>query len=182
MREYFCFVTEPMVHSDEMFYFNWEYRQKEINTTTFHDNHSFICRDYGLDKNICNWYKYHYLTQELELCRKCSVDDHVLAAEWVKGIDYKKIVGPLDRCVYFTRSASKKFYIALRFLDLNNISYSVVNNPYPFDDSENYIVRFTVDQMDNYNLLVTLLHSLMYESSAIKYFVYGFDIFHFIRI
>jgi hypothetical protein len=81
--------------------------------------------------------------------------------------------------IYFTRTSSKKFYIALKLL--NDVSFEIIHNPYPLDDSENYLVSFRPEQTELFYLFHSLLYNLMYESSFIKFNVYGFDIIQLFR-
>lgn len=81
--------------------------------------------------------------------------------------------------IYFTRENSKNFFLATQLIKETN--YQIVYNPYPLDDSENYIVTFQPGQEELYRLLATLLYNLIYESCHIKFFVYGFDVFHLFR-
>lgn len=84
-----------------------------------------------------------------------------------------------DNYIYFTREGSKIFFIATKLI--KEASYQIIDNLYPGDDSENYIVSFRPDQEELYCLIATLLYGVIYESCHIKFFVYGFDVFHLFR-
>jgi len=81
--------------------------------------------------------------------------------------------------IYFTRENSKNFFIATHLI--KETLYQIVNNPYPYDDSENYVVTFQPKQEELYNLMATLLYDVHYESCHIKFLVYGFDVISLFR-
>lgn len=80
--------------------------------------------------------------------------------------------------VFFSRTNKKTYYIAME-LATKADSFIAINNPYPLDDSQNYIVSFNKE--NDYNILVALLGSVMYEGSEIKFRVFGIDIFELMR-
>jgi hypothetical protein len=181
MKDYFHFVTDPESHGNEKFYFDFVYRQEEICNLRFLDNHDFICEQYGLDRSKTNWYTYNYFNKEFyENLKRSIIDDRVQSEAWAREVDHEKITGPFCLRIFFPRMPRKWFYIALKLINQNKINYSIVSNPYPLDDSQNYFVTFSNEQTDYYYLFFTLLFDRI--SSAIKYHVYGFDIFNIIRV
>ena len=99
MCNFFSFITEPEYHGGKRFYFDWKYRNKHLNlkeNSYAHDSHSSICYYYNLEEDVCNKYEYNPLTKEFKIDQMNSnVDDRVQAEEWVRELNFKKIVKPL---------------------------------------------------------------------------------------
>jgi len=94
MCEFFSFVTEPEKHGGKRYYFNWD--QRTSLGLEDYDTHSGICKWYLLDEDICNKYEYNPLTQEFTVDQiNSEVDDRVQAEEWVRLLDWKRIIEPL---------------------------------------------------------------------------------------
>lgn len=104
MCEFFSFVTEPGTgnNSGKRFYFDWKYRKNNLedddkfNISYHHDSHSSICRYYKLDEDICNKYEFDPFAKVFTIDKMNSeVDDRIQAEDWVRNLDFKKIVEPL---------------------------------------------------------------------------------------
>lgn len=104
MCNFFSFITEPGTgnNSGKRFYFDWNYRKNDlenenkINDSYHHDSHSSICRYYKLNEDICNKYEFNPLTKIFEIDKiNSDVDDRIQAENWVRNLDFKKIIEPL---------------------------------------------------------------------------------------
>ena len=95
MCKFFSFVTEPENHGGQRFYFDWEYRKAHLADDN-HDSHSVICRVHGLDEDKCNKYEYNPFPGVFtEDGIHSPVNDRVQAEEWVRTLDFKRVVEPL---------------------------------------------------------------------------------------
>jgi hypothetical protein len=95
MCQFFSFVTDPINHPAEYYYFDWDYRKANLDDDGT-DSHSHICAYYQLNEDRCNKYEYNPLTKRFEIDQINSERDDSKAAEkWAKRIDFKTIVEPL---------------------------------------------------------------------------------------
>ena len=95
MCKFFSFVTDPVNHPAEYYYFDWEYRKADLDDEGV-DSHSHICAYYKLNEDKCNKYEYNPLTKKFEIDQINSErDDSVAAEKWVKRLDFKTVVEPL---------------------------------------------------------------------------------------
>jgi hypothetical protein len=76
------------------YYFDWEQRKAE-NFGDGCDSHSHISKHYGLDEDELNKYEYNPLTKVFEVDQINTIDNRIQAEEWVRKLDWKKIVEPL---------------------------------------------------------------------------------------
>ena len=94
MCEFFSFITEPEYHGGQRFYFDWDMRKADLKVEA--DSHSTIAKHFGLNEDKCNKYEYNPLTGEFEVDQiNSDVDDSIQAEEWVRKLDFKKVVEPL---------------------------------------------------------------------------------------
>ena len=95
MCQFFSFVTDPVGHPAEYYYFDWEYRKANLEEDGA-DSHSHICSHFNLNEDRCNKYEYNPLTKEFTVDQINSErDDSEAAEKWVKRLDFKTIVEPL---------------------------------------------------------------------------------------
>ena len=95
MCVFFSFVTDPVNHPAEYYYFDWEYRKAHLEDDGV-DSHSHICAYYKLNEDKCNKYEYIPVTGEFVVDQINSKrDDQEAAENWVKRLDFKTIVEPL---------------------------------------------------------------------------------------
>ena len=76
--------------------------------------------------------------------------------------------------VFFSRANKKSYYIAMELASKAD-KFIKIDSPYPLDDSQNYIASYNKES--DYNVLAALLGSMIYESSDIKFRVFGVDVF-----
>jgi len=104
MCDFFSFVTEPGTgyNSGKRFYFDWKYREKDLGNGLItidsytHDSHSSICSYFYLNEDVCNKYEYNPLTKVFEIDKiNSDVDDSIQAEDWVRNLDFSKVVEPL---------------------------------------------------------------------------------------
>jgi len=94
MCKFFSFNTEPEYHGGQRFYFDWDMRKADLKVEA--DSHSTIAKHFGLNEDKCNKYEYNPLTGEFIVDQVNSeVDDSIQAEEWVRKLDFKKVVEPL---------------------------------------------------------------------------------------
>ena len=94
MCEFFSFITEPEYHGGQRFYFDWDMRKADLKVEA--DSHSTIAKHFGLNEDKCNKYEYNPLTGEFKVDQiNSDVDDSIQAEEWVRKLDFKKVVEPL---------------------------------------------------------------------------------------
>ena len=95
MCNFFSFVTDPVNHPAEYYYFDWEYRKADLDDEGV-DSHSHICAHFRLDEDRCNKYEYNPLTRKFVIDQINSErDDREAAKKWVKRLDFKTVVEPL---------------------------------------------------------------------------------------
>ena len=95
MCNFFSFVTDPVNHPAEYYYFDWEYRKAHLNDDGV-DSHSHICAYYLLNEDRCNKYEFNPLTGRFDIDQINSERDDSNAAEkWAKRQDFKEIVETL---------------------------------------------------------------------------------------
>jgi hypothetical protein len=95
MCNFFSFVTDPINHPAEYYYFDWEYRKSHLDDGGV-DSHSHICAYYELNEDRCNKYEFNPLTGEFIVDQINSErDDREVAENWAKRLDFKTIVEPL---------------------------------------------------------------------------------------
>ena len=92
MCRFFSFVTDPVNHPGEYYYFDWEYRKSHLDDDGV-DSHSHICAHFKLNEDRCNKYEFNPLTGRFDIDQINSERDDSNAAEkWVKRLDFKTIV------------------------------------------------------------------------------------------
>ena len=95
MCNFFSFVTDPVNHPAEYYYFDWEYRKAHLNDDGV-DSHSHICAHFKLNEDRCNKYEFNPLTGRFDIDQINSERDDSNAAEkWAKRQDFKEIVETL---------------------------------------------------------------------------------------
>jgi len=95
MCNFFSFVTDPINHPAEYYFFDWEYRKAHLNDDGV-DSHSHICAYYKLNEDKCNKYEYSPVTGEFIVDQINSErDDREVAEKWANRQDFKTIVEPL---------------------------------------------------------------------------------------
>ncbi len=95
MCQFFSFVTDPVDHPAEYYYFDWEYRKARLDDDGA-DSHSHICAHFALDEDRCNKYEFNPLTKEFTVDQINSKrDDSEAAEKWANRLDFKTIVEPL---------------------------------------------------------------------------------------
>jgi hypothetical protein len=92
MCEFFSFVTDPEHFGGQRFFFN-EDQRKEITEKFKQDSHSYICKYYGLNEDVCNKYEYNFSEKKIVVDQiNSETNDSVQAEEWVRNLDISKIV------------------------------------------------------------------------------------------
>ena len=95
MCNFFSFVTDPINHPAEYYYFDWGYRKAHLDDDGV-DSHSHICAHFKLNEDVCNKYEYNPLTGEFIVDQINSErDDREVAEKWANRLDFKTIVEPL---------------------------------------------------------------------------------------
>ena len=95
MCKFFSFVTDPINHQAEYYYFDWDYRKANLGDEGM-DSHSHICTHFNLNEDICNKYEFNPLTGEFEIDQINSErDDSEAAKKWANRLDFKTVVEPL---------------------------------------------------------------------------------------
>ena len=95
MCRFFSFVTDPVNHPGEYYYFDWEYCKANLDDDGV-DSHSHICAHFALDEDRCNKYEFNPLTKAFTIDQINSKrDDSEAAEKWANRIDFKTIVEPL---------------------------------------------------------------------------------------
>ncbi len=95
MCNFFSFVTDPVNHPAEYYFFDWVYRKANLEDDGV-DSHSHICAYYKLNEDKCNKYEYNPLTGEFIVDQiNSNRDDSEAAEKWVNRQDFKEIVEPL---------------------------------------------------------------------------------------
>ena len=94
MCQFFSFNTEPEFHGGQRFYFDWDMRKANLKVEA--DSHSIIAKHFDLNEDKCNKYEYNPLTGLFRVDQiNSEVDDSIQAEEWVRKLDFKKVVEPL---------------------------------------------------------------------------------------
>ena len=95
MCQFFSFCTEPEGHGGKRYYFDWTYRAAHLADDNM-DSHSFICKHYELNEDVCNKYEFNPLTKVFNVDMINSlVDDRIQAEDWVNRLDFKRVIDPL---------------------------------------------------------------------------------------
>ena len=95
MCNFFSFVTDPVNHPAEYYYFDWEYRKANLIADDA-DSHSHICKEFNLREDVCNKYEYNPLTKRFVIDQiNSEKDDSEAAEKWANRLDFKTIVEPL---------------------------------------------------------------------------------------
>ena len=95
MCQFFSFCTEPEGHGGKRYYFDWTYRAAHLADDNV-DSHSFICKHYELNEDVCNKYEFNPLTKVFNVDMINSpVDDRIQAEDWVNRLDFKRVIDPL---------------------------------------------------------------------------------------
>ena len=95
MCNFFSFVTDPVNHPAEYYYFDWEYRKAHMEEDGA-DSHSHICSHFNLNEDVCNKYEYNPLTKMFTVDQiNSNRDDSEAAEKWANRQDFKEIVEPL---------------------------------------------------------------------------------------
>ena len=95
MCDFFSFVTDPVNHPSEYYYFDWEYRKAHLDDDGV-DSHSHICAHFNLDEDRCNKYEFNPLTKRFVIDQiNSDRDDREVAKKRVKRLDFKTVVEPL---------------------------------------------------------------------------------------
>ena len=93
MCNFFSFVTDPINHPAEYYFFDWVYRKANLDGV---DSHSHICSHFRLSEDMCNKYEYNPLTRKFVIDQvNSNRDDSEAAEKWVNRLDFKTIVEPL---------------------------------------------------------------------------------------
>lgn len=181
MGSHFCFVTEPVVHGDQKFFFDAELREEHFGKRSGLDFSVNICRQFGIDWKICNCYFFDFLDHKFQVeFVHSELDDRVAAENWVSNIDYKPLIGHFKR-LYFSKTSSGKYFVALKFLERFQIPFSIIHNPYPDDKSENYLVDFEDSQTEHYLGLGAYLFSMTVPRNEIQFSLYCFNVLEILR-
>ena len=95
MCNFFSFVTDPVNHPAEYYYFDWKYRKAHLNDDGV-DSHSHICARFKLDEDVCNKYEFNPLTKAFTVDQiNSNRDDSEAAEKWVRRLNFKGVVEPL---------------------------------------------------------------------------------------
>ena len=95
MCNFFSFVTDPVNHPAEYYYFDWEYCKANLDDDGV-DSHSHICAHFALDEDRCNKYEFNPLTKAFTIDQINSKrDDSEAAEKWANRLDFKTIAEPL---------------------------------------------------------------------------------------
>ena len=95
MCNFFSFVTDPINHPAEYYFFDWVYRKANLEDDGV-DSHSHICAHFALDEDRCNKYEFNPLTKAFKTDQINSErDDSEAAEKWANRLDFKTIVEPL---------------------------------------------------------------------------------------
>jgi len=95
MCQFFSFITDPVNHPAEYYYFDWGYRKAHLDDDGV-DSHSHICADFKLDEDVCNKYEFNPLTKRFVIDQiNSDRDDSEAAKKWANRLDFKTVVEPL---------------------------------------------------------------------------------------
>ena len=86
MCNFFSFVTDPINHPAEYYYFDWEYRKDNLKADDA-DSHSHICKEFNLREDTCNKYEFNPLTGKFFVDQINSErDDSEAAEKWASNM------------------------------------------------------------------------------------------------
>jgi len=92
MCNFFSFVTDPINHPAEYYFFDWVYRKANLEDDGV-DSHSHICAYYKLNEDKCNKYEFNPLTKAFTVDQiNSNRDDSEAAEKWANRQDFKEIV------------------------------------------------------------------------------------------
>jgi hypothetical protein len=95
MCNFFSFVTDPVNHPAEYYYFDWGYRKAHFDDDGA-DSHSHICAHFKLTEDVCNKYEFYPLTKRFVIDQiNSDRDDSEAAKKWANRLDFKTVVEPL---------------------------------------------------------------------------------------
>ena len=95
MCNFFSFVTDPVNHPAEYYFFDWVYRKSHLDDDGV-DSHSHICARFKLDEDVCNKYEFNPLTKAFTVDQiNSNRDDSEAAEKWVRRLNFKGVVEPL---------------------------------------------------------------------------------------
>jgi hypothetical protein len=95
MCQFFSFVTDPVNHPAEYYYFDWEYRKGNLDDDGV-DSHSHICAHFKLDEDRCNKYEFNPLTKAFVIDQiNAERDDSKAAEKWARRLNFKEVIEPL---------------------------------------------------------------------------------------
>ena len=95
MSQFFSFVTDPVNHPAEYYYFDWQYRKANIEEDDA-DSHSHICKKFNLREDVCNKHEFNPLTKRFVVDQiNSKKDDQEAAEKWANRLDFKTVVEPL---------------------------------------------------------------------------------------
>jgi len=95
MCKFFSFVTDPVNHPAEHYYFDWEYRKGNLDDDGV-DSHSHICAHFNLNEDFCNKYEFNPLTKRFVVDQiNAERDDSRASEKWANRLDFKTVVEPL---------------------------------------------------------------------------------------
>jgi hypothetical protein len=95
-------------------------------------------------------------------------------------IQEHKIKSNYPYSVYFSKTSSKTYYIARELAEKAD-KFLTIESIYPLDDSQNYLASYIVENKKDFEALTTLLGSMVYETSNIKFKVFGIDVLELAR-
>ena len=90
MCNFFSFTRDEF---GKNYYFDWNQRVKMEHVGV--DSHDHIISFYKLDPDKVNCFEYNPLTGVFTVDKINTIDNSVLAEEWVRTVDFKRIVEPL---------------------------------------------------------------------------------------
>ena len=90
MCQFFSFCMDEY---GKKYYFGWVQRQEMIFEGA--DSHDHIISEYRLKDTNINCFEYNPLLKTFQVDKINTIDNRVQAEEWVKKLDFKKIVEPL---------------------------------------------------------------------------------------
>jgi hypothetical protein len=90
MCQFFSFCMDEY---GKKYYFDWEQRLEEKHDGV--DSHDHIITKYRLSDKMINCFEFNPLTKEFQVDKINTIDNRVQAEEWVRKLDFKKIVEPL---------------------------------------------------------------------------------------
>ena len=95
MCQFFSFVTDPVNHPAEYYFFDWGYRKAHLDDDGV-DSHSHICSHFKLNEDRCNKFEFNPLTRKFVIDQVNSGrNDSEAAEKWANRLDFKTVVEPL---------------------------------------------------------------------------------------